>query len=528
MAEFLFNQQSRTANVLKASSVATICHLATSVLGFIYRTVFIAILSASFLGINGLFWNILSILALAELGLGEVIAYRFYKPIAENNVQRVGALMAFFKQVYNLIAGLVLIFGLCLYPFLDHLIKDPSSVPSGVNLHFIYLLYLAQAVVSYTLVYRMSIWSADQKSYVGSFIQAVSESFRFAMQILVLWLSSRVFKCSDSFSFTLTLASNIALTILINVLFSWWTTCRYRPIFKVEERISRAERIQIFKDALALMCHRIGGTVVNSTDTIVLAKFVGLMATGLYSNYYLLYKTTTQLFCRVFGSFTSSFGNAYAKLTHDEYYLVFRRMQLLTLGASGLVSCCIYLLIDDFIFLWIGEEMLLPPLTSVVISVLFYMMTSRINADVSINAAGLFVKDKIRPLIESVLNLGLSIPLSIKLGVAGVLLGTIISCGLTAFWRVPYVFFRDALQRSVMGYWGQYLVFTAFSVGVLLLMQSAWTAWGPQKMTWLIWILKACLAVGFYLLAFVLVFGATSECRYFIGRLRNRFQRGRA
>ena len=528
MAEFLFNRQSRTTNVLKTSSVGTICHLTTSALGFVYRTVFISILSASFLGINGLFWNILSILSLAELGIGGVIGYRFYKPIAENNVQRVGALMAFFRQVYNLIAVVVLLFGLVLFPFLDHLIKDPGSVPPGVNLHLLYLLYLAQSVVSYTLVYRLSIWSADQKTYVGSFIQALSESFRFAMQILVLWLSSRVFKCSDALSFTLTLAANIALTILINVLFSWWTTCRYRPVFEVEERISRTERIQIFKDALALMCHRIGGTVVNSTDTMVLAKFVGLAATGLYSNYYLLYKTVTQLFCRLFGGFTSSFGNAYAQLSHDEYYIVFRRMQFLTLGASGLVSACFYLLIDDFIFLWIGPDMLLPKMTALVIALQFYIITSRINADISINATGLFVKDKLRPLIESILNLGLSIPLAIRYGVPGVFLGTILSCGLTVFWRVPYILFRDALQKSVVHYWIQFSVYTAFTVAVVLVLRTAWLAWGPQKMTWIIWILKACLAVGFYLLAFVLVFGATSESRYFIGRLRNRFQRGRA
>ena len=57
----------------------------TFILNFVSRTIFIYILGTEFLGINGLFSEILMMLSLADLGLGSAMVYSFYKPLAEKD-----------------------------------------------------------------------------------------------------------------------------------------------------------------------------------------------------------------------------------------------------------------------------------------------------------------------------------------------------------------------------------------------------------------------------------------------------------
>ena len=59
-----------------------------TLLGYICRIVFVQCLNADYLGINGLLTNILSMLSLAELGIGGAIGYALYKPIAEENIEK--------------------------------------------------------------------------------------------------------------------------------------------------------------------------------------------------------------------------------------------------------------------------------------------------------------------------------------------------------------------------------------------------------------------------------------------------------
>ena len=138
----IFNENSRTKNVLRASSVGVVCNGINILMGFLYRTVFLWILSEEYLGINGLFTNILYVLSLSELGITTAITYRFYEPISRGDVRKVGQLMQFMKRVYAVISLTILVLGLSLLPFLNFFIRDTGEGPSDVNLKLVYLLFL--------------------------------------------------------------------------------------------------------------------------------------------------------------------------------------------------------------------------------------------------------------------------------------------------------------------------------------------------------------------------------------------------
>ena len=107
-------------------------------------------MGAAYLGINGLFTNILTMLSLTELGLDTAINFKLYKPLADGDVPRLQVLMKFYRRAYFAIGSTILALGVALIPFLPKLIKDYDSIVElGVNPVLVFLLFLGQSCISY-------------------------------------------------------------------------------------------------------------------------------------------------------------------------------------------------------------------------------------------------------------------------------------------------------------------------------------------------------------------------------------------
>lgn len=155
----------RTKNSMKNITFSILGQTSDIVLSFVVRTIFIYYLGAEYLGINGLFINILSLLSLAELGIGSAITYSLYEPLANNNSKKIKGIMSIFKKTYISIAGFILLAGLLLLPFLDFFIRD---MPDISNIRMIYLIFLLNSAVSYLFSYKRALIIADQKKYIDS------------------------------------------------------------------------------------------------------------------------------------------------------------------------------------------------------------------------------------------------------------------------------------------------------------------------------------------------------------------------
>ena len=211
----LFNKNNRGKNILKASISGLLCQLFNVLVSFVSRTVFLRILSTEYLGLSGLFSNILQILNLAELGITTVIAYRFYEPISKNDYVYVGKLMNFFQKTYRGIAAIITLFGLALLPFIKMLINEESQIPADINVYLIYILYLLNAVVSYFFVYKQTLLSADQRNDIVVVFQTLCKILTTIAQIIVLICTKK---------YLLYLVIGIVSTIIINYSFSVWIT----------------------------------------------------------------------------------------------------------------------------------------------------------------------------------------------------------------------------------------------------------------------------------------------------------------
>lgn len=509
-----FNKRSRQANALLASSSGVLLQLVQIIGSFVYRTVFLMFLSKEYLGINGLFSNVLQLFSLAELGIGSAIQYSMYKPFSQQDTQKIGALIHFYKTVYNALAVLVLVIGLAVYPFIGYLV-NASELPSDINLTAVYFLFVINSAASYLFVYKQSLLTADQQSHKISLFSCALQVASHGIKILALFL----FK-----DYHLMLAADIVLTILLNGSFSLWISKRYQSVFQAKGHLGTEDKKNIFTHTFGLLCHKVGYIVVTGTDNIVLSKFVSLVAVGIYSNYATLITAITNVMTRILGALVPTIANYTLTKTKDESYGLFKRILFADLWLSSFTTVCLYLLLNPFITLWLDESFLLPQSVVALICLQHYLQSARLTAGKFIDSCGLFHLDKIRPLIESAINLAVSIVLAIYMGIAGVFIGTVVSGLLTYFWREPYLLHKHFFQRSTRNYWLTQLLWLAITVA---LCYGGGLLFGLLDSSLLHFIIKVCLAAVLPNGILLALTFHTDECRYLMQTLLRKLPFGK-
>lgn len=295
------------------------------VIGFICRIIFVRTLSVDYLGVSGLFTNILSVLSLAELGISSAIIYALYKPIAQNNETKITSIMQFYKKAYAIIGIFVAIVGLFILPFLNIIISNPPNIEE--NIYFLYLLYLLNTVVSYFFSYKSSLLIAMQRQYIVSGYNYVVTICQSVLQIVFLLITHE---------YILYLIIQIIGGITYNVWISYKASHDYPYINnKNIEQLSKSESRELMKNVKALAINKVSGVLVNSTDNIAITFFNGLSTVGFASNYILLSSTLGGIIGLVFNALPGSIGNLNASVDEESRYKFFNVLNLMNFWLFG-------------------------------------------------------------------------------------------------------------------------------------------------------------------------------------------------
>ncbi|MBQ9010235.1 MAG: oligosaccharide flippase family protein [Clostridia bacterium] len=512
----VFNHEARKENVLKASVSALINCAVNIGLQLGYRTVFLHVLTYEYLGMDRLFADILGLLGLADLGVAEAIIFRLYDPISREDTERVGRLMRFFGRTYHFIALVILMLGSIVCPLLGLLIQDTSEIPKDTNIYLVFMLLLFQSASTYLFSYRLFLLSADQKQNQTNILNTINVFARYTVQMLLLIVTQ---------SYAITLVSGVVVTLLCNWLAGIWAEKQYPQVFRSESDLSKKERGQIYHDMSATFLHKVGGTIVVSTDSILLSRFAGLTVTGVYSNYQMVISGITGLIAASLGALMPSFGNAHVTMKEAERYSVFKKTLFLNFWIAGMTTCCLYNLINDFILLWVRKELFLDEQTVLLLCALFYMQTVRRVSIIYTMSCGLINRDRFRPIVESVLNIFVSILCLKTIGTAGIFLGTIVSNLATVFWREPYLLYRYAFRQKLSDYWKLYTVNLIVTVCAVCLSARLKGMLFEDLLNVADWVICGFLCAFIFQIVHGLVFFRTEGYRYYIGLLSQRIRR---
>lgn len=460
------NFKSRTVNSVRNILTGFVGQAVVLGIGFINRMVFIRCLTAEYLGINGLFSNILSMLSLAELGIGTAIVYALYKPLAESDENRIAALMQFYAKTYRLIGIVVGCVGLLLLPFLSQLIGSTPDIHE--NLYVIYLLYLFNTVVSYFFTYKSSILIADQKNYIITITNSGIVIIQCIFQCAILIVTKNYISY---------LLCQVIGTIVYNIVISQISDRQYGFIKnKRNEKLDKETKRSLFINVKALVITKISGILVNSTDSIIITALQGIKLTGLNSNYTLLTGTLNGILTVIFSGMTASIGNANAMEEKDNKTNLFYSINLLNFWLYGWCSIAFVILADDIVTVFFGSQYVLPMSIVFIMAVNFYTVGMQNAVWTYYNTMGLFNHGKYIGLLTGALNIFFSIILGKKWGLFGILLATFISRLFTNIWYSPYAVFKYGLQESFKKYFIRYFKFIIVLI-VTLVMTFLCTNW---------------------------------------------------
>lgn len=442
---------SRIRNTMLNIKVAYMGQVFVVIMNFITRRIFVETLNAELLGINGLFTNIMSLLSLAELGIGSAIIYSMYKPLAKEDHNHINSLLRFYKTTYYRIGLTVFLLGITLTPFLNHFISGATRIN---NLEFIYVLYVIGTSSTYFFSYKRSFLIANQKKYIDSAYHYFFVSIRYTLQILVL-LILKNFYGYLVLQFVVSFIENITISNKINKLYPYINTKNKIELIEDDKRT-------IYKNVRALVMHKVGSVVVMGTDNILISKLVSLTVTGIYSNYILIVTAINQFINIFFQSLTATIGNLAATESKDRQMYIFDLIDYMGFWLYGFSSISLYVLMNQFISIWLGDGYLLNNKIVMLIVVSFYLTGRRWSVLTYKDALGLFWYDRYKPIFESLINLIASIWLGIKIGIAGILIGTIVSTIFTCFWIEPYVLYKYGFNKSVKNYFVKYITNTLY------------------------------------------------------------------
>lgn len=476
------------------------------VLTFVSRTVFIKFLGVEMLGISGLFVSIHSVLCLADLGFSTAMTYSYYKPVAENDYKKISALTHFYKKVYLTIAFAITVIGLAIVPFLESIVNLEKPVD---HLHLYYLIGLMTTVVSYLFVYKTTILTAYQQQYVIAKYNMIVNFVQTIVQIVIMVTTK---------NYILYLLSATFFTVFNNVYISHVVDKRF-PFVKQKEILQKSDQKDIFSNLGSVFLYKVSSVLINSTDNIIISKMIGTVYVGYYSNYLTIINMISSYVTIAFSSLTASIGNLMIKDSKEKQYEVFKEVQVVSSWFSIVLASCVYVLLNDFINIWLGKGFLLDNLTVIAIGINFFLICLLNPIWIFREAAGIYRKTKYIMVICAVLNIGISILLGKYLGLSGVLFASAISKLLTYIWYEPIILFKNFFGKSPLKFFAPAIGITVITVGISAFMSYFMTFVAIEGV--LGFIVKGIICFLISNVVFVIVFARNKYFKSTVQRIIN-------
>ena len=506
----------RVQSAAKNIAFGYIGNLTTQLLGFILRTVFISYLGDTLNGINDLYTGILSVLSLAELGVGTALNYSLYGPVARKDYEKIKSYMQLYKKAYRVIGLVIAVIGLAISPFLPYLVKQPQGV-SVRDLTLYYFIFLFNTVSTYFVAYKYSLAYAEQKNYIQTNTITITKMITVTLQIAVI-VTTR--------NFYLYLLTAAAVELIQKIFISWYLNRLY-PYLKDKnvKKLSKEETGEVVTKTKALVFHKVGDVARLQTDSMIISAFINVTLVGFVGNYNMILNSVANFVNIIFNSVLSSFGNLIATESKEKQYNVFKVYRFFACWIYGFSAVGFFLLLTPFIVIWQGPEKVLAAGAVACILIDYYFKGDRIVLSNFKTAAGVFEQDKYLALIQGVVNLILSIVLVQKIGLVGIYIGTIVS-GLIANITKPFIIYKVCFEKSVKTYFLDSVKYLAVLGGILVLLTGIKQFVMPQVtvLSFIVMFIVICVVFNGI---FLLLFGRTQEFGYLWGIIRRKLGRER-
>lgn len=432
----------RIENSIRNSFFGFVLKIITLFGSFAARSMLIYCLGVEYVGLEGLFSSILTMLNMAELGFGSAVVYKLYGPLARNDTDRVCALLKYYKKIYTTIGWVVFTIGVILVPFLNFFVK--GSAPEDVSIYILYIIYLLNTCFSYWFfAYKSVLLNAINRNDIVSKVSSVVSLARYVLQFVLLMLFRNYYVYVIVIPI-ITLLSNVGNAIAVRKMY---------PQYVCRGNADMEDRQEIKTKVSALVFNKIGVTIITASDNIVISSFLGLSILGIYDSYYYIFMMLYYFFSVFHSAITAGVGNSIIVESVEQNYAIFKRLSFINSWVVGWASICLACLYEPFIGLWIGNDKALGTGFALLMSMHFYCWMIRFITTIFKNAQGLWTEDKYRACIEGGVNLLLNLIMVNIIGIYGITISTIVSMLVISLPWETNVLFKKYFKRSTFEYY---------------------------------------------------------------------------
>ena len=489
--------------------------VATMIMSFVLRKIFIMHLSETLLGVNSLYTNILSILNMAELGIGTALNFSLYAPVARGEKEKIKSYMQMYRKAYYTIALVVAIIGTMLSPFLKYLVKNPEGTTLR-DLTLYYFIFLFNTVSSYFVAYKYSLINAEQKNYIQTNIITITKVITVFFQIIVIVLTK---------NFYLFLITDAAIQLIQKIFVSRFLNNMY-PYLREKniEKLSKEESDEVWGKTKALVFHKIGDVARLQTDALIISSFIEVAMAGFVDNYNMVISSVSNFVNIVFNSVISSFGNLIATESRQKQYEMFKVYRFFASWVYGFSCVGFMVLLTPLIRIIYGDYWALAPMVVYCILIDYYFKGDRIVLSNYKTAAGVFEQDKYLALIQGAVNLVISIALvQTSLGLTGIYIGTIVS-GLIANITKPVIIYRTCFDMDAKSYFVDTFKYLASLIFVLVVCNVV-SIYVLSNLNILTFLLMAVIITVVFNGVYLLLYGRSDEFKYVFGKIMVKLKR---
>ncbi|MBC2850933.1 oligosaccharide flippase family protein [Cetobacterium sp. 8H] len=416
--------------ISKNLQINFIITLGTGILGFVINKYFADYMGIDILGLMKLFTQMVAYLSLVDLGISSASSYALYKPLADKDISKINLIVSTIDSFYKKIASIIFVLGLLLSFSLCYFIDLESY---GNKIYLYWILYVVNTSIGYLFAKYSILFTANQEYGFVRKVQGLGKLLFQCIQIICL------VKIQSFIIF-------ITIMILENVYSYYFYRRHYQKNYNYIKKIKDRDK-NIIKDIRSLFWHKIGGLIVHNTDYIILSKFVSLSIVGIYSSYLMIYQIIITIVNIITPVITPKIGLFVVKNAKNDIYIYWRKLQVVYIFISTVCIICTYKLILPFVLLWLGNSFILPKVTVVLILINLFINLSKLITDSFKFSCGFF-DDTHAPIIESFLNLIISLVLVQKYGLNGVIIGTVVSNILIILLLKPILVFKRCFDKN--------------------------------------------------------------------------------
>jgi len=490
--------------------VGMVFYVLSLFLAFFSRKIFLDCLGAEFIGLTGMLMNIMSFLSVAELGIGTSIVYFLYKPLQEENHQKINEVMSMLAFLYRCIGGIIGLTGLVVSLFFPWWFDRLST---GLPLvYFAFYAFLASSAAGYVFNYKQLLVSANQKQYmVNAYFQtiAITQSL---VQILLAWYYRNLY---------LWVAVGLLFTIIGIIVFNYRIRQLY-PWLRInlkEGRQNLKKYPEVLHKTRQIFVQRIKNFILYRSDELLVGIFVNVTQVAFYGNYTIITSKLNFLVNILSDGMNAGVGNLVAEGNDQNTMKVFWELTAIRFFITGAVVFGLLLFLQAFVVCWFGAQYRLSNLIVYLLIFNIFIFLSRGVVENYISAHGLF-SDVWAAWIELVLNLSVTLCLAPFYGIVGILLGKVISVFFIAIFWKPYFLFSHGLKKSVSVYWrGMATYYIIFALYTLVTLAIYYNIINPEATTLLRLLLYGAAIYPLLMVCFFLtLFYTTGGMKYFVAR----------